>query len=170
MGRLLAFLFGVAGALIGSQGPAFTLQYMQNLQGRVDELRPIVEQYDADVAAYGYTREQAMEECKTATQLLDALCNGYETTVARYELLSAHLDVLQGASDYARPLVLGKMQAQDDGTFREIAMSVYEQFEPAVPTTLPGAVYAGGGFALFWGLSSFLFGILGAMFGGRRYA
>lgn len=171
MGRLLAFILGVAGALIGSQGPGFTLQYMQNVQGRVDELRPIVEQYDADVAAYGYSREQAMTECATATQLLDALCNGYRTTVERYEALTAHLAILENAGDFVRPLILGRMQAADEGMFRDIAMSVYKQFEPAIPTTLVGGAYAAGGFALLWGAASAIFGIIGGVFGGgRRYA
>ncbi len=165
MGRFFAFLLGAAGAVIGSQAPGFTLQYMQNLQGRIDELRPIVEQYDANVAAYGYSREQAMGECAAATQLLDALCDGYETTVERFELLTAHLAELDAAGDYVRPLILAKTQ------MRDVTLSVYEQFEPAVPVTLHGAAYAGGGFALFWGASSFLFGLIGAMFGGgRRYA
>jgi len=72
---------------------------------------------------------------------------------------------LEGASDYVRPLILAKTQ------MRDITESVYEQFEPAVPATVHGLVYAGGGFALVWGLASFLFGMIGAMFGGgRRYA
>ena len=53
MGRFLAFLLGIAGALVGSQGPGFTLQYMQNLQGRVDELTSIVEDFDTQVASRG---------------------------------------------------------------------------------------------------------------------
>ena len=165
MGRFLAFLLGAAGALIGSQGPGFTLQYMQNLQGRIDELQPIVEQYDANVAAYGYSRAQAMTECKTAEQLLDALCDGYETTVERFELLTAHLSELEAVDDYVRPLILARSQKRD------ITLSVYDQFEPAIPVTLDGAAYAAGGFALLWGAGSFLFGLVGAMFGGgRRYA
>ena len=165
MGRFLAFILGIAGALVGSQAPSFTNQYMQNLQGRVDELRPIVEQYDANVATYGYTRDKALIECTTATDLLDALCDGYETTVQRLNLLSAHLAELSAASDYTRPLILAKAQ------LRDLTESVYEQFEPAVPATVHGAVYAGGGFAVLWGGASFLFGLLGAMFGGgRRYA
>lgn len=166
MGRFLAFLLGAAGALIGSQGPGFTLQYMQNLQGRIDELQPIVEQYDANVAAYGYSRAQAMTECKTAEQLLDALCDGYETTVERFELLTAHLSELEAADDFVRPLILAKSHRRD------IALSVYDQFEPAIPATLDGVAYAAGGFALLWGAGSFLFGMIGAMFGGggRRYA
>ena len=158
MGRLLAFLLGIAGAVISSQGPGFTLQYMQNLQGRLDELQPLVAQYDADLTGYGYTRAQALAECDDAARLLNALCDGYERTIVRYELLSAHMAELQAASAYARPLLLVRSRMDD------VARSTYGQFEPAVPATLDGGVYAGGGFAFFWGASTFLFGL----FGGRR--
>ncbi len=165
MGRFLAFLLGAAGALIGSQGPGFTLQYMQNLQGRIDELRPIVEQYDVNVAAHGYSRAQAIAECEDAAQLLDALCDGYETTVGRFDLLTAHLSELEAAGEFVRPLVLAQSHKRD------IVLSVYEQFEPALPVTTAGGAYAAGGFALLWGGGSFLFGLIGAVAGGgRRYA
>lgn len=166
MGRLLAFLLGVAGAVLGSQGPGFTLQYMQNLQGRIDELRPIVEEFDENIAAYGYTREQAIGECRTAAGLLDALCKTYVLAVKRYELLLVHKEELDAASDTVRPLVLARTQIDD------ITQSVYEQFKPAVPATTDGLIYAGGGFAVLWGGSSFLFGLLGALAGGgrRKYA
>lgn len=158
MVRFLAFLLGIAGAVISSQGPGFTLQYMQNLQGRLDELKPLVEQYDADLSGYGYTRAQAITECGDATQLLDALCDGYERTIVRYELLSTHMTELQEASEYVRPLILVQ------GRMNDIAESTYSQFKPAVPATLDGGIYAGGGFAFFWGAATFLFGL----FGGRR--
>ncbi|GJL94710.1 MAG: hypothetical protein DHS20C05_11150 [Hyphococcus sp.] len=165
MGRFLAFILGIAGAVAGSQAPGFTLQYMQNLQGRVDELTTIVEQYDENIAGYGYTRETAMAECRTATDLLDAMCDGYETSVDRLEWLSGHLAELEAAGDYVRPLILARSYD------KPIFTSVRTQFEPAVPVTIHGAAYAGGGFAVLWGAASFLFGILGAMLGGgRRYA
>ncbi len=164
IGRLFAIIVGVGVAVAGSQGPGFTLQYMQNLTGRIDELRPIVEQFDADVGRYGYTRQAAMAECLAADGLLDALCSSYETVVARYEELSAHYNELTAAGDYVRPLVLAKSFKRD------IADSVYEEFEPAMPVTPVGLAYAGGGFIVGWGLLSFVFGLLGSMFGGRRYA
>lgn len=165
MGRFIAFLLGIAGAVAGSQAPGFTVQYMQNLQGRVDELTTIVEQYDENVAGYGYTRATAMAECRTATDLLDAMCEGYETSVDRLEWLSGHLAELEAATDYVRPLILAR------GYDKSLFNSVRTQFEPAIPVTIHGAVYAGCGFAVLWGAASFLFGILGAMFsGGRRYA
>ena len=164
MGRFVAFLLGVAGAILASQGPGFTLQYMQNLQGRLDELETIVEQRDADVAAYGYTRASAVAECRTATDLLEAMCDGYARDVDRLAYLTTHLAALNAATDYTRPLILARSFDQN------IAMSVKTQFEPAIPATVHGAIYAAGGYAVAWGASSFLFGLLGAMTGGRRYA
>lgn len=170
VGRFLAFVGGVAGAVAGSQAPGFTLQYMQNLTGRIDVLKPIVEQFDADVGRHGYTRAQAMAECETAQGLLDALCNGYETTVKQYEILTAHYAELTATSDFVRPIVVIREVAQNQ-LVRDIAQSTRKEYKPAVPTTLDSAAYAGGGFAVAWGLLSFLFGLLGAIFGGgRRYA
>lgn len=143
---------------MSSQGPGFTLQYMQNLQGRIDELKPMVEQYDADLTGYGYTRAQALAECDNAARLLNALCDGYERTIVRYDVLTAHMAELEAANEYVRPLLLARSRLND------VAQSTYSQFKPAVPATLDGGVYAGGGFAFFWGAATFLFGL----FGGRR--
>jgi hypothetical protein len=164
MGRFLAFLLGIAGAVIGSQGPGFTLQYMQNLQGQITSLKTVVEEFDANIAQYGYNRERALAECRSATGLLDALCSTYVSSVERYELLTAHMAELEAASETVRPLVLARSQMP------EITKSVYEQFKPAVPATADGVIYAGGGFAVLWGLASFLFGLLGGAFGMRRNA
>lgn len=169
IGRFLAMVLGLAGAGLGSQAPGFTLQYMQNLAGRVDELKPIVEQFDADVGRYGYTRDGALAECAVATGLLDALCSGYATTIERYALLAAHLANLEAAGPYARPLLVAR-GAADNPVIRDVAGSVMTQFKPAVPATPDGAAYAGGGFAVIWGALSFVFGLFGAMTGGRRYA
>ena len=164
MGRLLAFLLGIAGAVLGSQGPGFTLQYMQNLQGQIDSLKVTVEEFDANVGAYGYSRERAVSECGGATGLLDALCETYVSAVARYELLTAHMAQLEAVDDTVRPLILARSQ------IRDVTVSTYEQYKPAVPATVDGLIYGGGGFAVLWGGASFLFGLLGAMTGGRRYA
>ncbi len=165
MGRFLAFLLGIAGALIGAQAPGFTLQYMQSLQGRVDELTTIVSAYDADMADHGYTREAALSECSDSEDLLKAMCGSYDASVDRLDGLKQHLAMLEAANDYVRPLLVARHLD------RTVAKSVYKQFEPAVPATIHGAVYAGGGFAVLWGAASFLFGVIGAMFGGgRRYA
>ena len=38
MSRIIAFLFGLIGAVGTSQAPEFTQQYLQNLKGGVDRL------------------------------------------------------------------------------------------------------------------------------------
>lgn len=165
MGRFLAFLLGVAGALIASQGPSYTQDYMQNLQGRVDELTTIVETQEAELRDADYTREMAMAECREATQLLEAFCSNYRAAVERLDYLTAHLGELAAASDYVRPLILARVYDRD------IAMSVREQFEPAVPATIHGAIYAAGGFVVAWGLPLMIFSLIGGFFGmGRQRA
>ncbi|MCB2112128.1 MAG: DUF2937 family protein [Parvularculaceae bacterium] len=164
-GRLLALIAGAALAVAASQGPAFSDQYMQNLTGRIDELQPIVEEFDAKVGEYNYSRAAAMAECSTASGLLEALCSTYETIVNRYETLLAHMAELNAASIWTRPLVLARTYKKD------IAESVYSAFKPAVPATPEGFAYGGGGFLAGYIVPSILFGLLGAMFGGgRRYA
>ncbi len=92
------------------------------------------------------------------------MCEGYVAAIERYEILTAHMAKLESVGDTVRPLILARTQMP------EITRSVYEQFKPAVPATVDGVIYAGGGFAVLWGGASFLFGLLGGMFGARRYA
>ncbi|MEL6111815.1 MAG: DUF2937 family protein [Pseudomonadota bacterium] len=162
MGRFFATILAIAAGLAGSQAPGFTLQYMQNLTGRVDELRLTVEQFDANVGQYGYTRARAMEECGNADGLLEALCASYASIVTRFEFLAGHLDALTSATDLERPIVLARTYQRD------IADSALSAYKPAVPTTIDGAVYGGGSFVGVWALGSLLFGGLGSLFGGRR--
>lgn len=158
LGRLLALIVGAAAAVAASQGPAFTDQYIQNLTGRIDELRPIVEEFDAKVSEYNYTRASAMAECSTAEGLLDALCSTYETVVERYEMLTLHMAELNAATIWTRPLVLARTYKKD------IAESVYSVFKPAVPATPEGFAYGGGGFLAGFLALSLIFGILGGLF------
>lgn len=162
MGRFLAVILAIAAGLAASQAPAFTLQYMQNLTGRVDEMRPTVQQFDDNVGQYGYTRSRAMEECGDADGLLEALCASYASIVRRYEVLQAHLDNLNRATSLERPVVLARNYQRD------IVDSTISAYKPAVPTTIDGAVYGGGAFLGIWMIASVLFGGLGAIFGGNR--
>lgn len=149
--RYLPLFLGIAGALLASQLPGYALQYMQNLLGRLDELEPIVEEFAADVQEYNFTLEEALDECAMAIGLLDALCDTFAEVVLRYEDLRHHYQELEAASEYQRPFVLMRHGRQ------EIVLSVWEGFEPAVPVTKHGFVYAGCGFLVcFVGLSALL--------------
>ena len=163
MVKFLAITLGILAGLIGTQAPNFTANYVQNITGRIAELQSLVEEFDASVSNIGYTRKRALTECKSAQDLLKALCDPFASSVERYELLSAHLAQLNAASDLERPIVLAKTY------FKEVAQSTYDNYEPAVPTTSTGAIYGGGGFLGVWGAVQLFFSIIGGMFGmGRR--
>ncbi len=164
MGKFLAFIMGIAGALGMSQAPSFTNQYMQNLTGRIDELKPLVEQFDERVQEAGYTRAAAMTECAGSDGLLNALCKTYEEAVRRYELLVTHKAEIVDENAYVQPLMAAK------GVQKDIAESVWSEFKPSVPATTVGAAYGGGGFVGFWAIGRMLFGLLGAPFRRNRYA
>jgi len=140
----LSIIAGVVGAVVVSQLPGFTLQYMHNLNGRLDELTPIVEEFKADLLQYNYTVEAALQECEISDGLLDALCESFEEIVIRYEILIFHYETLAAESDYSRPFVLAGTAHMD------ILESVMEEFKPAVPVDDSGLIYAGVGFLSFW--------------------
>ena len=160
--RAISMLAGAAGAVAVSQAPGYTQQYMQNLEGRVDELRTIVERFDANIANIGYDRARALRECSVAEQLLGALCDGITKDIARYDVLRAHQADLLAAEPWARPVVLARNVQTD------IAESAYERFEPAVPATATGAGYAGAGFVGGWGVLTLVLGLLTAPFKRRE--
>ena len=160
--RIISMLVGAAGAVAVSQAPGFTQQYMQNLEGRVAELRTIVERFDENIARIGYDREEALTECCVAERLLGALCDGITEDIARYARLSAHQAELLAAESWARPVILARSVEPD------IAASAYDRFEPAVPATATGAGYAAAGFAGAWGALTVIFGILSAPFRRRE--
>src|SRR4051812_31978800 len=60
--RTLGLAFGLAGGLAASRGPEFAQQYRQRLGGAVDELRRVVERFDADAQGAGHTREGAITQ------------------------------------------------------------------------------------------------------------
>lgn len=155
--RWLCIFTGIAGAVLASQLPAYCTQYMQNLRGRLDELEPIVEEFELDVMQYNYTLDEALEECEGARGLLDALCSSFEDIVMRYEDLLEHYLMLNNNGDYKRPFALMGSARSD------IARSVADEFEPAIPTSDQGFVYAGVGFLLCSGALTFLFGALRCM-------
>ena len=162
--RFLSVVAGLAAGVATSQAPGFTLQYMQNLDGRVAELRTIVERFEDNIARIGYDRAAALEECGTAdpAKLLGALCDGIVQDLVRYERLSAHQAELSQAAEWARPVVLARSFEKD------IAQSAMDRYDPAVPATATGAGYAGAGFVGGWGLLTVLFGMIGGLFGRRE--
>ncbi|MGF1544349.1 MAG: DUF2937 family protein [Parvularculaceae bacterium] len=164
MAAFFARLMGVLGIVVGSQAPGFTIQYLQNLDGRVEELAAIVSRYDAIVDELGMTRDAYVDELRTSGQLAsEKTADSIEYTFDRYEYLREHQVALTSAQAIVRPLRLAR--SVDAG----VARSVRENFRWTVPLTPDAAAYAIGVGVVVWGALSFFFGLLGSMFGmGRR--
>ncbi|MEM9235028.1 MAG: DUF2937 family protein, partial [Pseudomonadota bacterium] len=169
LGKILAFILGVAGLLAGSQAPNFTNNFMQNLEGRVDERRLDFERITERWDYYGIEEAEVLDNCnRDAVEGSNpqASCQEDVLIVKRYNLLSALQGELQEASIWERPILLGKSVATGsckvdgdaiaDGPaantletlcVRYLAKNTLEEFKPAVPVTADGFAYgAGGGF------------------------
>lgn len=164
LGRFLAVVMGLAGIVAGSQAPNFTAHFMQNLEGRVDELMIQVRDIEGDREQAGITRNMAKAACAAAdSQSLKDDCDRAEETLIRYDTLAALQGELREANVWKRPILLGQKVSMDQNV-RYIAENALKEFKPAIPTTADGAGYAAGAGAVFWAVFRILFMILGAPF------
>jgi len=169
IGRIVAIVLGVAGVAAGSQAPNFASHTMQNIEGRIDELRRIVESIRADRAEIGYTRDQARETCAAALEpLFQKDCARNEQIESRYEALTALQARLRSADPWSRPVVLARA-AGADPVVREVAQNAMVEFQPAIPATAEGLTYAAGAGGGLWGLARLLFASIDMPFR-RSYA
>ncbi len=140
IGRLISMAGGVALGLTASQFPEFAQQYQQRLGGAVDELRAIVENFDASAAASGLSRDEALGTYEeTNNTFLTRQGEDVETTINRYERLETQLQALENANIVTRVTDIALYYDSD------IASRAMENFNPAVPVTTEGFVYAGIG-------------------------
>lgn len=155
MRRALALLGGIALAVMFSQYPEYAQQYEQRLGGAVDELRVVTERFDADAAAGGLTREQALATYRASDEeFLSRQGRSMAETFMRYSELSATLRRISGASPIERFNLMPQFFDTDIGG------RTLDNFKPAVPVTTEGFVYAGVGlfvgYALVWALVAFV--------------
>jgi hypothetical protein len=148
--RLLDRILCVVGAVVFSQAPEFMQQYIQRLEGHLDEAR----------LTLGKFREAAAQSGMTLTQLVAGAGQNPDPSmrkvggviqgaVERVDELSAADAALRGASIWTRPFVFAGHI--DWG----IARATWAIYRPAVPTTAEGFLYAGLGIcialALYYG-------------------
>lgn len=164
VGRFLAVVMGLGGVVAGSQAPNFTAHFMQNLEGRVDELLVQVSDINSDRDRAGFTRNMAKAACEAAeNQVVKDDCDRAESTLVRYDVLTDLQSELRDTNPWQRPVVLGQ-KISTEGDVRAIAENALKEYQPAIPTTADGAGYAAGVGAIFWALFRLIFGILGAPF------
>jgi hypothetical protein len=163
MRRFVAGIGGIGLALVLSQFPEYAQQYTQRLGGAVDELQREVTQFDADATAGGLTREDALERYNASNDdFLAGRGVSMTYTLQRYDELSATLTRIQNAGPVER---FQQLPAYLDS---EIGQRTLEAYKPAVPVTIEGILYAGGGFILGYLILSGLIRILAMPFR-RRY-
>jgi hypothetical protein len=164
--RTMAMAVGLMGGVAASQGPEFAQQYRQRLGGGIDELRRVVQRFDADAGASRQSREGAIDHLKAnPDNLVSRQGDAMRANIERLERLERHRQALIEARPFRR---LGVLVRDGDLQLMEAA---YRDFEPAVPTTEEGLVAAGAGFLGGWSLTLLIGAGFRRLFGlGRRRA
>ena len=151
LGRLIVGLAAAGGALTASQLPEFTQQYRQRLGGAVDELLRVVADFDADAARNPLTGEAAVSTyTRSAEPFLGDRGASIDRVFFRFEKLSEQQARLESAPPLMRPIVA---LSRPDPAVLEDAWS---DFEPAVPVSAAGFVWAAIGFFLLGGVVSLI--------------
>jgi hypothetical protein len=163
MRRIVSAIGGLALAIVLSQFPEYAQQYTQRLGGAVDELRVVTEKFDHDAAEAGLDRQEALTRFESSSDgFLAGRGHSEQANFARYEQLSATLARIQGANAVQRFQMLPAYLDTDIGA------RTLENYQPAMPVTVEGVLYAGGGFLLGFLVLSGLWRFLSMPFR-RRY-
>ena len=141
--RLLDRVLCVAGAVVFSQAPEFMQQYLQRLEGHLDEARLAVSRLGEAAARSGMSLDQLVAAAsRNPDPSMGRLAGVVQAAVARVGDLAAADDALRHASVWTRPFVfIGHLDAG-------IARATLAIYRPAVPTTAEGILYAGLGMIL----------------------
>jgi hypothetical protein len=151
LGRLAVGVAATIGALTASQLPEFAQQYRQRLGGALDEMRRVVEDFDAGAARSQLTRAEALDRYRAADEpFLREQGSSVAASIDRYETLAEQRARLESAPPLMRPVVV--LRNPD----ARIIRGAWQDYEPAFPTTPAGLVWAALGFFLLGGLVSFL--------------
>jgi len=144
---LLDRVLCVIGAVIFSQAPEFMQQYLQRLGGHLDEARRQLQQFRQAAAQSGLTLDRLIAQTSANSDAAVAKLGAVMTNAAtRVDTLESAQNALLNASLWTRPFVF--LEHVDSS----IARATWTIFQPAVPTTLEGLVYALCGMLVFIGI------------------
>ncbi|MDQ3558614.1 MAG: DUF2937 family protein [Pseudomonadota bacterium] len=156
LGRFVVVLAATFGGLTASQLPEFAQQYRQRLGGALAELNRIVSEFEADAARNRLTRDEAVRTYTTSNEtFLRDQGVSVTGTLSRQERLAEQRARLESAPPIMRPVV---MLSHTDET---VMRGAWTDFEPAVPVTSAGFVWAAIGFFLLGGIVSMLRQLIG---------
>jgi hypothetical protein len=150
-GRLVVVVAAALGGLLASQFPEFAQQYRQRLGGALEEMRQVVADFDADAGRNSLSRGEALARYGTAGEpFLRDRGETMQDTLGRFEALSEQRERLETAPPLMRPVVV--LSHPDS----RVAGGAWSDFEPAVPVTPAGFVWAAIGFFALGGLVSLI--------------
>jgi hypothetical protein len=151
----------VAGGLVGGAGlaqfPEYAQQYVQRLAGAVDELQGVVADFDRSAQREGLTRDAALL-AMTGNDFVERRRTDMSRTISRADRLAGDLALVRDAS------ALRRLTAAPRFADPEIARRALADFKPAVPLTVEGLGFAGGGFLAGWALIAGLIALIGRAF------
>ncbi len=140
--RVLSMFAGGLMAAGASQAPEFAQQYSQRLGGAVDELRTIVQSFDADARRNGLSRENGLMRLETAQDSFTAARGeAQRRTIRRFEQLEAQKAAMDA------PDVTTRVAAMVRNYDADVGRRAMGDFRPAAPLTLEGLFFGLIGFA-----------------------
>ncbi|NKM55057.1 DUF2937 family protein [Rhizobium anhuiense] len=143
--RIIAIVAGLAGGTVFSQAPEFAQQYRQRIGGAIDELRVIVEDFNAQAAEHHLDRQQALNAyAQSSDGFLRDRGVSMRSTITRYDTLLSQQLHLGTAAPVAKPFVL--LGNADDVVFA----NTWRDFVPGVPVSFAGLVWGAIGFIGGW--------------------
>jgi len=149
--RIFAIVAGLAGGTVFSQAPEFAQQYRQRIGGAIDELRVIVEDFNAQAAEHHLDRQQALNAyAQSSDDFLRDRGVSMRSTITRYETLLSQQLHLGTAAPVAKPFVL--LGNADDVVFA----NTWRDFVPGVPVSFAGLVWGAIGFIGGWIVAALL--------------
>lgn len=163
--RLTNGLFGAGGAALTSQFPAFFAQYRQQLAGRLEQARADLSQVTEEAARLGLSPQEYLARAEAeGGQFTRVLVEGARQTLAALERLQAAYEAFSIATPLGRPIAFAR---HFDA---EILDSTVDHFQPAVPLTPEGLIYAAAGLLAGVGLLALLerLGVLSLRAAGLR--
>jgi hypothetical protein len=164
MRRIVAGVGGLALAVCLSQFPEYAQQYTQRLGGAVDELRVITEDFDRAASTGGLDRASALERYNASNDdFLAGRGTSMTATFQRYEQLNTTLARIENAGPVER---FQSLPAYLDS---DIGQRTLQNYRPAIPVTMEGILYAGGGFILGYLVLSGIWRFMALPFKRRRY-
>nr|WP_255679395.1 DUF2937 family protein [Jiella flava] len=129
-----------------SQSAEFSQQYLQRLGGATDEMRAVVERFDASARAEQLPPDTAIAKLKASADTLAARQGrNAEINQQRYRELAAQYRTMLGSAPVMRPFEL--LQAPDWPLVKRTG----DDYRPAIPTTGDGVLFALFGFIVGWG-------------------